>query len=115
MDRQGLKDILAQERNTSPNKDGTTMGPQVLSALCLPAHEPLADVRAAIHGSKMPELSLAKTREQLEAQASTQRATVIDAAITQLASTGKIKPGGEVEQSLRRIAGVGHAPGAPAR
>jgi hypothetical protein len=106
VDRAALRDILADEPPQQPRKEHH-MDPELLAALGLPATATKAEALKIIGERSAQGVQLDALREQLEVQAEAQRATTIDAAIQRLTSTGKIKPGGKVELSLRAMASSG--------
>jgi hypothetical protein len=112
LDRATLEDMLASERSPKREK---TMDPQLLAALGLKPDATLADVLAAIkaQGDKLTiaEATNANNATRLSAietenatRAKKERDIVVSSSLTSLINAGKIKPGSEVEQALRRTA-----------
>ena len=114
LDRDTLAGILAGD---SPPARKTTMIPaEILAALGLKPDATLAEVLAAI-ASRSDELTILRsTKTQLSTELTELRTSeakrvadatkvAVEASISQLLAAGKIKPGSDVEQALRRTAG----------
>lgn len=115
LDRDTLAGILGGELPIPPKEKINMLDPQLLAALGLTSTATLADVLSKIaansdaltvsiaaRGSVADELTI--LRAEKATRDASEKKTKIDASIAQLTHAGKIKPGSEVEQALRRTA-----------
>lgn len=115
LDRTVAKDILGVATNPDKKEHQMTIDPKIFAALGLAPTDQLADVLAAIGQIKDEGTLLSASKAALTTELATLRSTekeraakerlvVVEAAVSQLAHAGKLRPGSDVEQALRRMA-----------
>lgn len=113
LDRAQLKDILGVE--TTPERKENMLDPQIIAKLGLQPTASLPEVLAAIGQLADQNTILASTKATLASElkalkdseatrAAADRKVIVDTSIAQLCAQGKLKPGSEAENALRRMA-----------